>query len=114
MGSGPEFEKRSVTLGSALTPNLLLTPTQLSTYLACTHYTQLERRCRALNTAIDEVQRHVHDQPNTNQTGRRQDCQNRVQRDSRRGVKWMESDAAAVGVVNWVGEHMVEVYEHRS
>jgi uncharacterized protein len=36
-----------VTLGSALTPNLLLAPTQLSTHLACAHYTQLERRRRA-------------------------------------------------------------------
>jgi hypothetical protein len=66
-----------------------------------------------LNTAVDEVQCHVHDQPNTNQTGRRQDCQNPIHRDSRRGVKWMESNAAAVGIVDRVGEQMIEVYEHR-
>ena len=53
MESGPEFEKRSVTLGSALTPNLLLTPTQLSTHLACAHYTQLERKRRAGELEIE-------------------------------------------------------------
>jgi len=55
VGSGPEFEERSVTTISDLTPNFTtasgeprpLTPTQLSTHLACAHYTQLERKRRA-------------------------------------------------------------------
>ncbi|HSA72314.1 MAG TPA: PD-(D/E)XK nuclease family protein [Burkholderiales bacterium] len=42
-----------MTLGSALTPNLLLTPTQLSTHLACAHYTQLERKRRAGELEIE-------------------------------------------------------------
>lgn len=36
-------------------PSLLLTPTQLSTHLACPHYTQLERKRRAGELEIEFI-----------------------------------------------------------
>src|SRR5689334_18152523 len=46
-GSDPQFERRSGPAISDPTRNFALTPTQLATHLACTHYTQLERQRRA-------------------------------------------------------------------
>ncbi len=66
-----------------------------------------------LNAAVGKVQRHVNDKPDAEQPGRRQDREQRIPSDCRRGMKRMKSNAAAVGVVNRIGEEMIEVHEHR-
>ena len=54
----------------------------------------------------------MNDKAHANHPSGTQDGENRISRDRRCGVKWMESNTAAVGVVNRVGEQMIEVYQH--
>lgn len=55
----------------------------------------------------------MNDKAHANQPGGTQDCENRIPGDRRSGVKWMKSNAAAVGVIYRIGEQMIEVDEHR-
>lgn len=69
---------------------------------------------RALNTAIRQVQRHVNEEAHPDQPRGTQEGEHCVPGDCRGGVQRMKSDTAAAGVVNGIGEKVIEVDEHRA
>lgn len=63
--------------------------------------------------AVEKIERHMNHQAQPDQTRARHKRKNCIHHDRRSGMKRMEADAAAIGVVNRVGEQVIEVYNHR-
>lgn len=59
--------------------------------------------------AIERVQANMNDQPEREQTCAAWDRQRNIGKDGRLGMQRVEVDAAAIRVVHWVSQQMVQV-----
>lgn len=66
----------------------------------------------ALRGAVGEIQRHVQQQAQAHQARAWPETQQGIQREERRPVQQVEADAAAVGIVDRIGQQMVQVHGH--